>query len=82
MNPDGNGFTHIAELKNKLRCMINTAKKKSFHNTVQYMYGAHIPHDTNEALELDEENGNDNWKKDIRLKIHKLMDYDTFHDKD
>ena len=28
-----------------------------FHNTVQYMYGIHIPHDTTEALKLDEEMG-------------------------
>ena len=60
--------------------MINAAKLKSFHNNVQYMYGVHIPHDSKEALQLDEENGNDNWKKAIRLKIQQLMDYDTFID--
>ena len=39
-------------------------------NSVQYMYGVCIPHDTKEALELDQENGNDHWKKAIRFKIH------------
>ena len=43
--------------------MINATKKKSFCNTLQYIYGVHIPHDTKEALELDEENDSDNWKK-------------------
>ena len=56
---------------------------KSFCNTVQYMYGVHIPHDTNEALKLDEENGtpNDNWKKAKRLEIQQLVDYNMFLDK-
>ena len=41
--------------------MINVSKTESFNNTVQYMYGVCIPHDTKE---FDEENGNDNnWKK-------------------
>ena len=46
-----------------LQCMINTAKKKSFHSTVQYLCGVHIPHDAKEALELDQENGNDYLEK-------------------
>ena len=45
------------------------------------MYGVHIPHDTKEDLRLDEENGDDNWKRAIRLEIQQLMDYDTFIDK-
>ena len=61
--------------------MINAAKVKSFHNTVQYTYGVCIPCDTNKALKLDEENGNDNWKNAISLEIQQLMDYDTFIDK-
>ena len=56
-------------------------KKTSFHNIVEYTYGVCIPCDTKEALELDEENGNDNWKKAIRHGNEQLMDYDTFHDK-
>ena len=57
------------------------AKMKSFCNTVQYMYGVHIPCDTKGGLKLDEENSNDNWKKAVRLDIQQLMDYDTFLDK-
>ena len=44
------------------------------------MYGVHIPHDSKEALELNQENSNDCWKKAIRLEIHELMDCDIFHD--
>ena len=55
-------------------------KLNSFHNTVQYMYSVHIQDDTKEALKLDEGNGNNNWKKAIRLEIQQLMDYDTFID--
>ena len=46
------------------------------------MYGVHIPHDTKEALELDQQDGNDYWRKTIRLKIQQLMDFDTLQDKD
>ena len=70
-------FQHIAKSKKKLQHMINAPKMKSFHNTVQYMYSVHIPCNTKKALKLDEENGNDNWKKVIRLEIQQLMDYDT-----
>ena len=45
------------------------------------MYGVCIPQDTKETLKLDEENGNDNWKKVIRLEIQQLMDCDPFIDK-
>ena len=45
---------------------------------VQYIYGVCMSCNTKEGLELDEENGNDNWKKAIRLEIQQLIDYDTF----
>ena len=70
------------QIEKKLQHMINSAKLKSFCNTVQYMYGAHIPHDTKEALKLDEENRNDNWNKLVRLEIQQLMDYNTFINND
>ena len=69
------------QIKKKPQHMINTAKMKSIHNTVQYMHGVHIPCDTKEALKLDDENHNDNWKKAVRLDIQQLMDYDTFVNK-
>ena len=64
--------------KETSRYMINADKVKSFCNTVQYMYGIYISHDTKEALKFDEENSNDNWKKAIRLE--QLIDYDRFID--
>ena len=63
-------FHHIAKSKKKLQQMTYAAKLKSFHTTVQYMYGVCIPCNTKEALQLDEENGNDNWKKPLRLKFN------------
>ena len=36
------------------------------------MHDVHIPHDTKDALKLDEENSNDNWKKVIRVEIQQL----------
>ena len=74
-------FHLIAKLKKKLQCTINGDKVKSFHNTVQCMYGVDIPHDTREAFKVDEENGNDNWKEVIRLEIQHLMDCNSFIDK-
>ena len=32
-------------------------------------------------MELDQENGNNSWKKVIRLEIQQLLDYNTFHAK-
>ena len=60
--------------------MINAAKMKSFHKTVQYMCSVCVLSELKETL-FGEENGNDICKKAIRLKIQQLIDYDTFHDK-
>ena len=80
MNLDEN-VSLYRQIKKKLQHMINAAKLKSSCNTEQYMYGVCIPHDTKEALKLDEENGNDNWKKAIRLEIQQVIDYTTFVNK-
>ena len=48
--PGWKQFCHITKSKKKLQYMINAVKVKSFHNTVQYMYGVHIPHDTKEPV--------------------------------
>ena len=43
-------FHHITNSKKILLQMINAAKLKSFHNTVQYMYGVGIPCYTKNVL--------------------------------
>ena len=61
LNEPGWKWLHcIAKSKKKLQHIINAVKVISFCNTVQYMFGAHIPHDSKEALKHDEKNGSDN----------------------
>ena len=66
-NLDGNSFA-VSQIEKEH--MINATKKKSFHNTVQSLYSVYIPYDTKEVLELDQENGNDYWKKLLGLKFN------------
>ena len=53
-------FHVITKSKKRLQHTMNAVKLKSFHTTVQYMYGVWIPHSTKKVLKLDEGNRNDN----------------------
>ena len=80
MKLDGNGST-ISPNRKETSIYDKCCEEKSFSNTIQYIHSDHIPHDTKEALELNQESSNDYGKKTIWIKIQQLMDHDSFHDK-
>ena len=45
------------------------------------MYGYLVPRNYSQAMQFDEENGNDKWAKSCEVELGQIDDYDTFLDK-
>ena len=48
---------------------------------IKYKYGYQIPRDYNEAIRLDELNGNTKWRDAVALEILQIFQHETFLDK-
>ena len=57
---------------------INQVRLKNNRNRPRYKYGYQVPRDHNEAMLIDEKNGNDKWAKSEELELSQIVDYDTF----
>ena len=57
---------------------INQVRLKSYRNRPRYKYGHQVPRDHEEAMRIDEKNGNDKWKQSELLEKSQIIDYDTF----
>ncbi|KAL7570278.1 hypothetical protein ACA910_020699 [Epithemia clementina (nom. ined.)] len=55
-------------------------KIKHSHHNIKYMFGYQIPRDYEEAMELNQKNGNTKWKEAIDLELKQIDDYQTFKD--
>ena len=62
----------------KFARMVHQAKLKSYRNQPKYTYGVQIPRDHEEAVLIDEKNGNRLWQDSEDLEIAQLKEYDTF----
>ena len=60
--------------------MAHQVRLRSFRNRPKYQFGVQIPRNHQEAVWLDEKNGNTFWQDSERLEIQQLMDYDAFED--
>lgn len=69
-------------VKNKkiLARMANQVKLRNYRNRPIYKYGVQVPRDHNEALWLDEKNGNTRWADAEKLEIQQLLSYHSFED--
>ena len=56
-------FKRLAKRQKKLIRLLNQAKLHSFRTKPIYMFGHLVPRNHNQAMQLDESNGNNNWKK-------------------
>jgi hypothetical protein len=71
--------SHVKSSK-KLARMINQTKLRNFRNKPVYMYGYQVPRNHDEAVFIDERNGNTKWQDAEQLEIAQLFEYDTFKD--
>jgi hypothetical protein len=60
--------------------MINQAKLRNLRRSPIYKYGHQVPRDHQEALFIDNKNGNKEWQNAEVVEIRQLKDYDTFRD--
>ena len=58
--------------------MINQVRLRNFRNAPRYKYGFQVPRNHQEALLIDEREGNSKWIDSERLEIQQLHEYDTF----
>ena len=60
--------------------MINQTRLKNFRNRPKYKYGFQVPHNHQEAVLIDEREGNTKWQDSEVLEINQIKEYDTFED--
>ena len=71
--------THVKNMK-KFGRMINQARLRNHRRRPVYKYGYQVPRDHEEAVFIDEKNGNTKWQDSEKLELQQLKDYDTFRD--
>jgi len=71
--------THVKNMK-KFGRMINQARLKNLRRRPVYKYGYQVPRDHEEAMFIDEKNGNTKWGDSEELEIKQLHHYSTFKD--
>ena len=80
------GFNHkalrsIIKTQKRLLRHVNQAKLHSFRHKPIYMYGFQVPRNHAQAMELDEANKNNLWKRAEELELAQVDEYETFLDK-
>ena len=73
-------FRKIARRQKNLLLAANQAKLRARRMTLVYKYGFLVPRNHDQAVELDERNGNTKWQDAEKLELNQLQDYDTFID--
>jgi hypothetical protein len=58
--------------------MVNQVRLKNFRNRPRYKYGYQVPRNHDEAVLIDEREGNTKWQDSEDLEIYQLMEYNTF----
>jgi hypothetical protein len=61
--------------------MVNQAKLRSYNTAPRSKYGFQVPRTYEQALRLDNRNGNTLWENAATLELTQIDDYDTFIDK-
>lgn len=61
--------------------MINQAKRSSYKHECKYKYGYEVPREYDDALRLDDIDGNTKWQDAIILEMEKFDDSETFTDR-
>lgn len=68
---------HTKNLK-KFSRMVNQSKLKCNRLKPVYKYGFQVPRNHEEAVKIDEKNGNTKWQDSEKLEIQQLLDYSSF----
>lgn len=80
---DEPGWTRFRKLANKQSRMIrsvNKAKLKMIHSKPAYKFGVQVPRSHDEAMQLDQQNGNNLWAQAEAKELQQIDSYNTFKD--
>jgi hypothetical protein len=78
--PGWKRFRTIAKRQKKLYRMANQAKIRSYTTALRYKYGYEVPKTYEQAVRLDQRNGNTKWQDATRTEMEQLDEYETFTD--
>eukprot|EP00531_Pseudo-nitzschia_arenysensis_P008891 CAMPEP_0116125882 /NCGR_PEP_ID=MMETSP0329-20121206/6042_1 /TAXON_ID=697910 /ORGANISM="Pseudo-nitzschia arenysensis, Strain B593" /LENGTH=1908 /DNA_ID=CAMNT_0003619941 /DNA_START=154 /DNA_END=5877 /DNA_ORIENTATION=+ len=81
---DTDGWRSLKRIANRRKLfqrLVNQVRLRSFRTAPKYMYGYQVPRDYQEAMELDELNGNTRWADAVSLEMIQLHEYKVFTDK-
>ena len=71
---------HIAKNQKQLTRAINQSKIRQVRRSAVYQFGFLIPKDYKQALQLDEQNGNNKWYDATKLEMDQINEYKVFQD--
>jgi hypothetical protein len=74
-------FKPIAKRQKKFTRMVNQAKLRSYNSTPQYNNGYELPRSYEQAMKLDEKNGNTKCQDAIKTELSQIKEYKTFINK-
>ena len=78
--PGWKQFKRLAKRQKKLLRLTNQAKLQSFRTKLVYKFGYLVPRNHDQAMQLDEANGNTRWADAEKVELHQLIGYNTFKD--
>jgi len=79
--PGWKQFKAIAKRQKKFTRMVNQAKLRSFNTAPKFKNGFEIPKTYEQAVRLDERNGNTRWQDATKTEFTSIDEYHTFIDK-
>ena len=79
--PGWKQFRSIARRQKKFTRMVNQVKLRSFNLAPKYKNGFEVPKSFEQALRLDERNGNTKWQEATDLELSSIDEYAIFIDK-
>ena len=78
--PGWKQFKGIAKRDKKMIRMLNQSKLQSFQTAPIFKNGFQVPRNPEEAIAIDNANGNTRWQDSMALELAKIQEYKTFRD--
>ena len=76
--PGWKKYRRLAKRHKKMKRMANQAKMRSIKNSPKYMFGVRVPNNHEEAMKLDELNGNNYWDEAEKKEVGEMDDIGVF----
>jgi hypothetical protein len=78
--PGWKRFKSIAKSEKKFLRMVNQAKLRSYNTAKQYKYGFEVPRNYEDAVRIDQLNGNTKWQDAVQTELDSMNSYQVFDD--